>query len=118
VRAHATLLTGALVVAALAILFIRIAGREWRYNGLAWRRDASLATILAVVAVASAVAWPKAVTHFWAKTSFALGPAQGATFVEVAQPGWGWWLAVIGTLALALCARQARKATPKASYRK
>lgn len=95
--------TGLLLVGALVVLFLRLAGREWRYSMPAWRKALSLGVVLSALAFVSALAWPKAVPWFWGGRTYA---AEGLT--ETARPMWGWWVCGVGLLCLAIARRAVR----------
>lgn len=101
-------LTGAFVVVAVAILFVRIAARSEKYEPPVWRRDLGIAAVLLVVALLSCMLWPAEVPAFWGGRTYEGNITAGEPVTETAMPGLGWWLAVASVVALAwarFCAR-------------
>ncbi|MHB8633387.1 MAG: hypothetical protein ACYDBQ_05375 [Thermoplasmatota archaeon] len=99
--------TGALLAVAVVWLFLRLAGREWRYSTRTWRRTLEGCLALTVLAVLSALLWPRELPWFWGGRSYALGNGT-ALWHETALPGWGWWLGLVGAAALAAARWSAR----------
>ena len=106
-------LTGALVVAALLILFVRIAARSEKYEPKVWRRDLGIATVLLVVALLSCMLWPAEVPAFWGGRTYEGNITDGEPVTETAIPGLGWWLTTGSVLVLALARFFARPTTDK-----
>ena len=104
VVAAATWVTIGLVVAALALLFVRIAGRSWLYEPAAWRRDVALAAGCGGAALASAWWWPAGdpvAPRFWGGVTFELNGTAG-DFAVQAGPGLGWWTAALAVACLGI----------------
>lgn len=93
--------SGALVVLALFVVFIRIAGQSWAYEPGKWRRDLGAAAVLMAMALALATSWPDSLGHFWG-TRTAMD--SGRTYVETARAAFGWWVALVGVALLAAAA--------------
>lgn len=93
--------TGALVVVALALLFVRIAGRSDKHEPASWRRDLGLAAGLVAAALASCLAWPAGVPAFWGGRTYM---AENVTteVTETAMPGLGWWVAALAAALLSV----------------
>ncbi len=104
--------TGLLALAALALLFVRIAARSERHEPPSWRRDLSVAGGLLLAAVGSCLLWPADVPAFWGGRTYA---AQNVTteVTETAMPGLGWWLALLAAALLLLARWTARPTTDK-----
>ena len=103
-------LTGALVVAAVLLLFVRIAARSERHEPPSWRRDLGVAAGLLGAALASCLLWPAAIPSFWGGRTLAnetITDGANAT-TETAMPGLGWWLALVAVLLLLAARWQAR----------
>ena len=108
-------LTGALVVGALAILFVRIAAKSDHHEPASWRRDLAVAAALLGAALGSCLLWPSDVPAFWGgRTLTNETITDGANnAVETAMPGLGWWVTVVSVLLLLLARRLARPTTDK-----
>ncbi len=91
-------LTAALVLAIVAWVFVRVAGRSIVYEPAVWRRDLWLQCGVLAAALVSCLFWPDEVHAFWGGRTYGLVNATGS-FSEVALPGLGFWCA---TLALGL----------------
>lgn len=94
-------LTGALVLVAGGLLFVRLAARSDRHEPRSWRRDLGIAAALLAAALASCLLWPADVPAFWGGRTYT---ADNVTteVTEVAMPGLGWWVALVATGCLAL----------------
>lgn len=105
-------LTGILVVAALVLLFVRIAGRSERHEPPAWRRDLGIGAALMAAALLSCLLWPSGVPAFWGSRTYT---ADNVTteVTETAMPGLGWWVAVAAILLLAGARLACRPTTQK-----
>ncbi len=90
--------TGSLLVLATIVLFIRVAAKSWYHEPGAWRRDLWAAFGFGAAALASTLAWPSGVPHFWGGQRYALANDTAQSFTETALPGLGWWVAVLATL--------------------
>lgn len=86
--------TGALVVLAALVLFVRVAARSWWYEPPKWRRDLWVVCGLGVAALASALFWPDTLPSFWGGRDLT-NTTTGQTFTDRASPGMGWWLAAL-----------------------
>ncbi|HUR25782.1 MAG TPA: hypothetical protein VM327_07205 [Candidatus Thermoplasmatota archaeon] len=110
-------LTGFLVVAAVLLLFVRLAAGSHLHEPASWRRDLAIATGLLGAAIASALLWPDAVPSFWGGRTYQYENVTGPSTTETAMPGLGWWLALVATLLAGLASWKSRRAadesTPK-----
>jgi hypothetical protein len=106
-------LTGAIVVVAILILFVRIAARSEKYEPPVWRRDLGVAAVLLAVALLSCMLWPAEVPAFWGGRTYEGNITDGEPVTETAMPGLGWWLAMASVLVLAWARVSARPATEK-----
>lgn len=105
-------LTGALAVAALLLLFVRIAGRSDRHEPPAWRRDLAVAAGLVAATLLSCLLWPADVPAFWGGRTYTVENVT-TQVTETAMPGLGWWVAVVGMLLLVGARLAARPTTDK-----
>lgn len=103
VHPEAKLVTGLLVAAALALLFLRVASRAWAHEARVWRRDLAVSMLLVLLALASGMFWPlaEAQVPFWGGRTYLLDNGTGAQLTVAANPGLGWWLALLAGLLLA-----------------
>ena len=104
--------TGILVAAALALLFVRSAGRSDRHEPASWRRDLAVAAVLLVAATASCLAWPADVPSFWGGRTYTVENVT-TEVTETAMPGLGWWLGLLAAALLAGAHLLARPTTQK-----
>lgn len=89
-------LSGALIVAATVLLFVRVAGQSWKHEPRLWVRDLRNAAALAAAALALAFAWPEAFPSFWGTLHYDTD-AGDATVRTL--PGLGWWCALAAAIA-------------------
>lgn len=101
--------TGLLVAAALAVLFVRLAGGSHDHEPASWRRDLVVATGLLAAAVASALLWPDAVPSFWGGRTYHYANVTGPSTTETAMPGLGWWVALVATALAGLASWKSRR---------
>lgn len=106
--------TGALVVAAALLLFVRIAGRSQRYEPAVWRRDLLVAGVVMAMACASALLWPSEVPSFWGGRTYAVENVT-TQVTETTMPVLGWWVALLGAALLVLAWRGAKPSVEEAS---
>jgi hypothetical protein len=104
-RPWAPLASGLLLVAAAIPLFLRLAGKEWRYSLPAWRRALAISTLISAAACASLLAWPDG-DPLWGTRTYETG---GATVEQVSRPGIGWWVAFVALAASAAAWWTARR---------
>lgn len=102
-------LTGLIVVAALLLLFVRLAANSHEHEPASWRRDLGIATGLLAAAVASALLWPDAVPSFWGGRTYRYENVTGPATTETAMPGLGWWVALVATAMAGLASWKARR---------
>lgn len=102
-----TVATGLIAAAACVLLFLRIAGKEWRYNERTWRLTLTVAVLLTAAAFVSALAWPKEIPAFWGSRSYVPQnvTVPGGMVVATARPGLGWWIAGVALLCIAAARR-------------
>lgn len=105
-------LTGGLVVAALLLLFVRLAGRSERHEPPAWRRDLAVAAGLVGAALLSCLLWPADVPAFWGGRTYMVENVT-TEVTETAMPGLGWWVALLAAVLLVGARLAARPATDK-----
>lgn len=103
-------LTGGLVLAAVGLLFVRIAARSERHEPPAWRRDLGVAALLLALALLSGMLWPAEVPSFWGGRTYAVENVT-TEVTETAMPGLGWWVALVA-LALLVLARLLSRQSP------
>lgn len=106
-------LTGILIAVAVLVLFVRIAARSEKHEPLSWHRDLRIALGTVALAIMSALLWPSGVASFWGGRTYTFENGTGPSITETAAPLLGWWVAIVGLLALLVAVRLARPTTPK-----
>jgi hypothetical protein len=101
-------LTGALVVAAVLVLFVRLAAGSHLHEPASWRRDLAVVTGLLGAAVVSTLLWPDAVPSFWGGRTYHYEDVTGPSTTETAMPGLGWLLGVAAAASAGLASWKAR----------
>lgn len=105
-------LTGALVVVAVCLLFLRIAARSERHEPPTWRRDLSVSAGLLAAALASCLLWSADVPAFWGGRTYSVDNVT-TEVTETAMPGLGWWLSLLAVGLLVAAHLLARPTTDK-----
>lgn len=109
----ATIVTGILVVAALLVLFVRLAARSFRMEPPAWRRDLTAVVFILVLALASTLLWPAEFPSFWGGRTTVYEDGSFPPTTETAMPALGWWMAVLAGACAAVARWMARPTTGK-----
>jgi len=95
----AQVLTVVLLGVLVAWLFVRLASRARVHEPGAWHRDLGAHVSLGVATLASGMLWPVELP-FWGGRTYLLDNATGEQVTVVANPGLGWWVAVVAILLL------------------